>query len=97
MEKITAQISIDGRNFVDLPYDQIDEYKNDPVGFVAKRLAVSKETYQEWLQIPNNPDLLRCHGKTRSGSRCLSALSSGQPTLHEFEKLRGGYCRIHGG
>ena len=97
----TAIISIDGgMNFVELPLEQVDSYKIDPVAYVAAKLGVGKQVYVEYLRIFEDENLTRCDATTKKGKRCLIPINGqdgGPPTLKNYEKVRGGYCKLHGG
>ena len=93
------KISIDGINFVDLPYADIDLFKTDPIDYIAKKLCVEKAVYKKYLEIHDDQSILQCHASTKKGSRCKLPIngSDGPPSIKAFEKLIGGYCKLHGG
>ncbi len=80
-----------GARFITLTEEQVLQYAEDPVGYLAKFYGVTKDEYLGWHRSGYR---VQCAGKTRSGKRCRGSVARNiEPK--EWAALQGSFCHQH--
>lgn len=84
-----------GWRSIHVPPERIQQYIDDAEHFIAETHGVDREEYLNWVASEGIP---LCGAKTRKGRQCKNWVSGGvHLPIHEWLKLNGGYCAVHGG
>lgn len=80
----------------ELSPEEVLHFLDDREGFVAKRMGVSVDLYRRFIDAGGYP---RCGAITLKGKRCRMGVVTDEDvwtdSFERFDKLDGGYCRIH--
>ena len=82
-----------GQATVPLSTQELLQYAQDPVGYLAAYYKVSRDQYLAWHR--SNYTVL-CAGKTRAKRPCKNIVEGGNGvTPRQWVDLQGSYCHVH--